>query len=79
MRIKSIILIGLLLIASAGSSAQQWQWAKSNGSLNNDAAISVSTDYAGNVFVAGIFRDSIFSGANKLYSSAVVSLFKRLM
>lgn len=75
MRIKSIILIGLLLIASAGSSAQQWQWAKSNGSLNNDAAISVSTDYAGNVFVAGIFRDSIFSGANKLYSYGLDDIY----
>lgn len=76
MKIKRIITAMLfILLSTVNAEGQMWQWAKSDGSLNNDAAISVSTDYAGNVFVAGIFRDSIFSGANKLYSYGLDDIY----
>lgn len=59
----------LLCIANLNSFAQSpnWQWAKSVGGTYNNEAKSVTTDATGNVYVAGIFKNtSITFGSTTL-------------
>ena len=57
------------LLSTNFSFGQNWIWAFS------DEARSISIDLGGNVFVAGVFRDSIFSGNSKLYSYGSDDIF----
>ncbi len=58
--IQRITLICLIIITTAFSNsgtflAQGWQWAKSQGGINNDATRAICTDPSGNVIIAGGF------------------------
>ncbi|MDO8999224.1 MAG: T9SS type A sorting domain-containing protein [Bacteroidota bacterium] len=58
-RIKLVLIVSILIATSFNKSgscfSQGWQWAKSQGGLNNDAGRAICTDPSGNVIVAGGF------------------------
>jgi hypothetical protein len=55
---KTILLLFALLLINT-INAQNFEWAKQFGSSGNDAANSVTTDVAGNVYVAGAFNGTV--------------------
>jgi len=73
-KIKIIAFIYFSLITSF-SFGQNWIWAFSGGNTLTEEAKSISTDLNGNAFVAGVFKDSIFNGNNKLYSHGNDDIF----
>ena len=57
MKIKSAFIFVFFVFCSSNLFSQSWLWAKNaGGGLYTDEGYSVSTDAAGNVFVAGTFN-----------------------
>lgn len=60
MKMKAILLILITNISVfAYSQNYQFDWAKQIGGVNNDAAVDVETDQAGNSYILGYFSDTI--------------------
>lgn len=58
-----VLLLAFALTAGATASAQNWQWAKGEGDIGNDAANAVATDNSGNTYITGnIAGKADFSG-----------------
>ncbi len=55
--LKVSLSVALMLVAAAGLSAQnpQWLWTQPAGGINADHAYSITSDNAGNLYVAGDF------------------------
>ena len=54
-----VILLYLMLLFAQKTRAQGWQWAVSSMGDFDEYGVSVNTDHAGNVYVAGVFRTPI--------------------
>lgn len=68
--ITSILAVFFLSNCALNAQSPAWQWAKSVGGANRDAANCVTTDFAGNLLVAGHFESqSITFGSNILTST----------
>ncbi|HYV94380.1 MAG TPA: T9SS type A sorting domain-containing protein [Chitinophagales bacterium] len=67
------ILTGIFHLENA--KAQNWEWAKKAGGTQNEGGYGVSNDAAGNIYVTGVFRDSIFKNGKKLISNGSDDIF----
>ena len=56
---RIISLIGLLLIIQHTSARPQWQWGVNSNCTSEDWGSVIATDKAGNVYVSGIFTNTI--------------------
>ncbi|NUM51849.1 MAG: T9SS type A sorting domain-containing protein [Flavobacteriales bacterium] len=76
---KTILLSFMLTVVSISSYSQNYEWAKNLGGPGVDRAQCVETDAAGNVYVAGAFRDSMDAdpgaGVFKLVSNGMLDAF----
>ena len=76
---KTILLSFVLTVVGISSFSQNYKWAKNLGGPGVDRAQCVETDAAGNVYVAGAFRDSMDAdpgaGVFKLVSNGMLDAF----
>lgn len=75
MKIKFTFLSLVLLLTNLVTNAQSWEWVRNEGYSRAENANYTSRDAYGNIFVCGTFYDSLFSGANKLYSHGGKDVF----
>jgi hypothetical protein len=70
------LIFSLLLFSNLTVNAQTWQWANqliSNHSLGKTCS---DMDASGNIYVAGIFSDTIYIGTSMLVSSSAQSVYQ---
>src|SRR5665213_2796949 len=70
---KSITIIAAMLFAAfnAFSQAPNWEWSKCDGGTAYDYGFFVTTDASGNIYMAGMFRDSsIIFGSDTLKNTS---------
>src|SRR4051812_33891116 len=53
------LFIFLASFSNANGQTPNWQWAKSNGGLYNDAGVDIAADQYGNVYTVGTFHDTV--------------------
>lgn len=69
-----VFVISNLSFLISNAQSPNWLWAKSAGGTSNDKANSITTDYAGHVYVAGVFNSpSITFGSTTLTNATFSS------
>ncbi len=71
--LKSLLVLTLVItFYSSGAQSLKCQWARASGTIGNGEFGSVATDQQGNVYISGIFYDSVLIfGSDTLLNSAV--------
>ncbi|GEM_PF-3967366 len=62
--IKTLFISSLLLISMTSVSAQQWHWANTHSSTQNEESVVVASNASGDVYVAHTFSGSINAGTD---------------